>query len=79
MPPSPAARKALAESQIEVGDVEGSGRRGQVLKPDVADAIAKREAVPQQSTQASYVPAPMPTVSQQLRILRSARRRAKSG
>ena len=69
MPPSPAARKALAESQIEVGDVEGSGRRGQVLKPDVADAIAKREAVPQrQSTQASYVPAPMPTVSQQLRV-----------
>src|SRR5687768_2671781 len=41
MPPSPAARKALAESQIEVGDVEGSGRRGQVLKPDVADAVAK--------------------------------------
>jgi 2-oxoglutarate dehydrogenase E2 component (dihydrolipoamide succinyltransferase) len=69
MPPSPAARKALAESQIEVGDVEGSGRRGQVLKPDVADAIAKREAVPQrQSTQASYVPAPMPSVSQQLRV-----------
>ncbi len=69
MPPSPAARKALAESQIEVGDVEGSGRRGQVLKPDVADAVAKREAVPQrQSTQASYVPAPMPTVSQQLRV-----------
>jgi 2-oxoglutarate dehydrogenase E2 component (dihydrolipoamide succinyltransferase) len=35
MPPSPAARKLLAESGFEPGDVDGSGRRGQVLKQDV--------------------------------------------
>jgi 2-oxoglutarate dehydrogenase E2 component (dihydrolipoamide succinyltransferase) len=35
MPPSPAARKALAERGLTPGDVAGSGRRGQVLKGDV--------------------------------------------
>jgi 2-oxoglutarate dehydrogenase E2 component (dihydrolipoamide succinyltransferase) len=38
MPPSPAARKILAERAIEPRDVKGSGRRGQVLKHDVAKA-----------------------------------------
>ena len=41
MPPSPAARKLLAEARLEPGDVKGSGRRGQVLKQDV---LAKRPA-----------------------------------
>ena len=35
MPPSPAARKLLAESGLEPSAVQGSGRRGQVLKEDV--------------------------------------------
>ncbi|MGA8691297.1 MAG: 2-oxoglutarate dehydrogenase complex dihydrolipoyllysine-residue succinyltransferase [Methyloceanibacter sp.] len=35
MPPSPAARKLLAESGFGPSDVQGSGRRGQVLKHDV--------------------------------------------
>jgi 2-oxoglutarate dehydrogenase E2 component (dihydrolipoamide succinyltransferase) len=35
MPPSPSARKLLAESGLELGEVKGSGRRGQVLKQDV--------------------------------------------
>jgi 2-oxoglutarate dehydrogenase E2 component (dihydrolipoamide succinyltransferase) len=38
MPPSPAARKALAEQGLKPVDVQGSGRRGQVLKQDVAKA-----------------------------------------
>jgi 2-oxoglutarate dehydrogenase E2 component (dihydrolipoamide succinyltransferase) len=38
MPPSPAARKALAEAGVEAVDVSGTGRRGQVLKSDVAAA-----------------------------------------
>lgn len=38
MPPSPAARKALAESGLAATDVAGSGKRGQVLKSDVAAA-----------------------------------------
>ncbi|MGV1015603.1 MAG: biotin/lipoyl-containing protein, partial [Methyloceanibacter sp.] len=35
MPPSPAARKLLAEAALAPGQVKGSGRRGQVLKHDV--------------------------------------------
>jgi 2-oxoglutarate dehydrogenase E2 component (dihydrolipoamide succinyltransferase) len=49
MPPSPAARKLLAESGLQRGSVEGSGRRGQVLKQDVeqaASSILARERKP---------------------------------
>jgi 2-oxoglutarate dehydrogenase E2 component (dihydrolipoamide succinyltransferase) len=35
MPPSPAARKLLAEGGLGPSEVKGSGRRGQVLKQDV--------------------------------------------
>jgi 2-oxoglutarate dehydrogenase E2 component (dihydrolipoamide succinyltransferase) len=38
--PPPAARKALEEAGLEASDVQGSGRRGQVLKEDVVKAIA---------------------------------------
>jgi 2-oxoglutarate dehydrogenase E2 component (dihydrolipoamide succinyltransferase) len=43
MPPSPAARKLIAEAGLSAHDVRGSGRRGQVLKPDV---LANRPAAP---------------------------------
>ena len=46
MPPSPSAAKLLAEKSIAVDQVQGSGKRGQVLKGDVLDAIA-RGAPPQ--------------------------------
>ncbi len=39
MPASPSAQKLMAEKGVS--DVEGSGKRGQVLKGDVLDAIAK--------------------------------------
>jgi len=41
MPPSPAARKLLAETGLAPGDIAGSGRRGQVLKGDVIAGAAK--------------------------------------
>ncbi|MBQ9350969.1 MULTISPECIES: 2-oxoglutarate dehydrogenase complex dihydrolipoyllysine-residue succinyltransferase [unclassified Phyllobacterium] len=41
MPASPAASKLLAEKGVSVSQVEGSGKRGQVLKGDVLDAVAK--------------------------------------
>ncbi len=41
MPPAPSAAKLLAEKNIAVDSVEGSGKRGQVLKGDVLDAIAR--------------------------------------
>ncbi len=41
MQPAPAASKLLAESGLSADQVEGSGKRGQVLKGDVLDAIVK--------------------------------------
>ncbi|CAM5348081.1 2-oxoglutarate dehydrogenase E2 component (dihydrolipoamide succinyltransferase) [Aquamicrobium terrae] len=41
MPPAPSAAKLLAEANISVDQVSGSGRRGQVLKGDVLDALAQ--------------------------------------
>ena len=50
MPPSPAARKLLAEAGLGANDVKGSGRRGQVLKQDVpakaVQALLARERKP---------------------------------
>ncbi len=50
MPPSPAARKLLAERKLDESDVKGSGRRGQVLKGDViaqaAETLLTRERKP---------------------------------
>jgi 2-oxoglutarate dehydrogenase E2 component (dihydrolipoamide succinyltransferase) len=41
MPPSPAARKLLAEAKIAPEAVKGWGRRGQVLKGDVLGAVKR--------------------------------------
>lgn len=41
MQPAPAASKLLAEKGLSADQVDGSGKRGQVLKGDVLDAIAK--------------------------------------
>ena len=40
MPPSPAARKYLAEAGVPAASIVGSGRRGQVLKQDILPAQA---------------------------------------
>ncbi len=46
MPPAPAAAKMLAENNLSADQVEGSGKRGQVLKGDVIAAVAKAAAAP---------------------------------
>ena len=66
MPPSPAARKALAEAGMSTADVEGSGRRGQVLKHDVAAAQSSQTHT--YSAPAAYVPASAPAPVQNLRV-----------
>ena len=40
MPPAPSAAKMMAENNVDGGSVAGSGKRGQVLKGDVMDAMA---------------------------------------
>ena len=74
MPPSPAARKTLAEAGLDAHEVAGSGRRGQVLKSDVAAAMeATATAAPKVA--AAAVPAasaavlvPSPAVLKELRL-----------
>jgi len=46
MPPAPAAAKLAADSGISTGDIDGSGKRGQVLKGDVIAAVAKGISAP---------------------------------
>ena len=73
MPPSPAARKIMEEKGIAEGAIEGSGRRGQVLKEDAMAAAAARaesqaRATPPAQAPAVYVPPPQaPATMPQLR------------
>lgn len=41
MKPAPSAAKLMAENNLNAGQVAGSGKRGQVLKGDVLDALSK--------------------------------------
>jgi 2-oxoglutarate dehydrogenase E2 component (dihydrolipoamide succinyltransferase) len=63
MPPSPAARKYLAEAGLPPASVVGSGRRGQVLKQDVLPAKAPDAPAPsgQVATAAAALLARAPT------------------
>ncbi len=60
MPPSPAARKKLAEAGLDVGAVSGSGKRGQVLKEDVpaAQPSEPKETAQPGEPEAAAAPAP---------------------
>ena len=61
MPPAPSAAKIAADSGIDVSGVAGSGKRGQVLKGDVLDAVAKAATpVPAPAPVAAPAPAPAP-------------------
>ncbi|OCJ10984.1 dihydrolipoamide succinyltransferase [Rhizobium sp. AC27/96] len=46
MPAAPAAAKLLAENNISADQVDGSGKRGQVLKGDAIAAVAKAASAP---------------------------------
>ncbi|KAA3510419.1 2-oxoglutarate dehydrogenase complex dihydrolipoyllysine-residue succinyltransferase [Agrobacterium rosae] len=46
MPPAPAAGKLLAENNLSADQVDGSGKRGQVLKGDVLAAVTKGVSAP---------------------------------
>jgi 2-oxoglutarate dehydrogenase E2 component (dihydrolipoamide succinyltransferase) len=60
MPPAPAAAKLIAEHNFSVDQLSGSGKRGQVLKGDVLDAISKgAPSQPAETPKAAPVPAPV--------------------
>ncbi len=46
MPPAPSAQKMMAEKGVDAGSVEGSGKRGQVLKEDVMRAVSSSASAP---------------------------------
>jgi 2-oxoglutarate dehydrogenase E2 component (dihydrolipoamide succinyltransferase) len=78
MPPSPAARKKLAEAGLDAAAIAGSGKRGQVLKEDVPAATTAKapEPAPHEdeepavaapaASSAGSVPVPVP--AQNLRL-----------
>ncbi|WP_404925651.1 2-oxoglutarate dehydrogenase complex dihydrolipoyllysine-residue succinyltransferase [Mesorhizobium sp. ORM16] len=58
MPPAPAAAKLIAENNLSVDQLSGSGKRGQVLKGDVLDAISKgAPSQPAETPKAAPTPA----------------------
>lgn len=56
MPPAPAAAKMLAENNLSADQVDGSGKRGQVLKGDVIAAVAKAATAPAAAPAAPAAP-----------------------
>jgi len=64
--PAPSAAKLLSEANLSVDQVSGSGRRGQVLKGDVLEAIAKGAASqPAETPRIAEAPAaPRPATSE---------------
>ncbi len=57
MQPAPAASKLLSENNLSADQLDGSGKRGQVLKGDVLDAIAKGVSGGVSATPAPAAPA----------------------
>jgi len=65
MPPAPAAQKIMAENNLSVDQVTGSGKRGQVLKGDALDAASRgAPSQPAETPRAAEPPrAPRPASS----------------
>ncbi|KWT76266.1 2-oxoglutarate dehydrogenase complex dihydrolipoyllysine-residue succinyltransferase [Agrobacterium radiobacter] len=67
MPPAPAAGKLLAENNLSADQVDGSGKRGQVLKGDVLAAVAKGFSPPAAAPVAAAAPRPVSAEQDQVR------------
>jgi 2-oxoglutarate dehydrogenase E2 component (dihydrolipoamide succinyltransferase) len=59
VPPAPSAAKLASENGVDTATLEGSGKRGQVLKEDVLSAIAKPLNLSAVSGTAAINPAPV--------------------
>ena len=57
MPPAPSAAKLATEQRIDLSTIEGSGRRGQVLKGDVLQAVAQGPAPARRNEGTEVAPA----------------------
>jgi len=68
MPPAPSARKLMEERQVTPESVAGSGKRGQVLKADVLEALARAPAEVPAAPQAARPPAAPDDQSREQRV-----------
>ncbi len=57
VPPAPSAQKLMAEAGLSAADIEGSGKRGQILKEDVLAASSK-PAMPSAMSGSAAAPVP---------------------
>ncbi|KQV35597.1 MULTISPECIES: 2-oxoglutarate dehydrogenase complex dihydrolipoyllysine-residue succinyltransferase [unclassified Rhizobium] len=68
MPAAPAAAKLLAENNLSASDVDGSGKRGQVLKGDVLAAVAKGVSAPAATPAVARAPSPAEDAPREERV-----------
>ncbi|KXF79287.1 dihydrolipoamide succinyltransferase [Paramesorhizobium deserti] len=70
MAPAPSAAKALAEAGVSADQVEGTGKRGQVLKGDVLEALSKGipAAQPAEAPKAARAPSAADDESREERV-----------
>jgi 2-oxoglutarate dehydrogenase E2 component (dihydrolipoamide succinyltransferase) len=71
MRPAPAAAKLIAENNLSVDQIDGSGKRGQVLKGDVLAAVAKGISAPAAAEPAKVqarAPAPAEDAAREERV-----------
>jgi len=59
MPPAPSAAKLATEKAVDLSTIAGSGKRGQVLKGDVIEALAQPAAAPAPVAPPPAAPAPI--------------------
>ena len=78
-PPAPAAQKLMDENGIAPADVNGSGKRGQVLKEDVLAAMAKPAPAIQSAVSGTAAAAPRAaTVAEAPKVAQAAPAAAKA-
>jgi 2-oxoglutarate dehydrogenase E2 component (dihydrolipoamide succinyltransferase) len=69
MPPAPSAAKLMAEKNVSAGQVEGSGKRGQILKADVLEALSKGAASqPAEAPRVARAPSPADDQAREERV-----------
>ncbi|MDX1010546.1 2-oxoglutarate dehydrogenase complex dihydrolipoyllysine-residue succinyltransferase [Sinorhizobium medicae] len=69
MPPAPAAAKLIAENSLSADQIDGSGKRGQVLKGDVLAAVAKGISAAAEPAQVqARAPAPAEDAAREERV-----------
>lgn len=61
--PSPSAAKLMSENSLSTSQIEGSGKRGQILKGDVLDTIAKGGIAAPITASAPVAPAAVPAAT----------------